>query len=53
MAFWERVEERLVAFRADRARMARAMLVAYWISTAVVVLGAVIILLTLTGRLRL
>lgn len=37
--FWERVEARLQDLVRDRARMARYMAVAWWVSTAFVVLG--------------
>lgn len=40
MPAWERLEARLQAFVSDRARMARSLQVAYYVSTAVVVLGA-------------
>lgn len=37
--FWERVEAWLRALLADRRRFARYMMVAYWISTAFVLVG--------------
>lgn len=41
--FWERLEAWLQAFVADRARMARFMVVAWWISTAFIVIGVGVI----------
>ena len=49
MAFWERVERRLLALQADPARMARYFQVAYYVSTGVVVLGVVLALLIYSG----
>lgn len=47
--FWRRVEDWLLDLQADRARAARYMLVAYWVSTAVVLLGVAIMILAMTG----
>lgn len=48
--FWSRLETRLAALQRDRGRMARWVLVAYWISTAFAVLGFVLAFLILVGR---
>ena len=50
--FWERTEARLQALVADRRRVARLFVLAYWVGTAVVVLGVVIIILSLAGAWR-
>lgn len=49
MAFWERLEARLQALTQDRARLARWFQVAYYVSTAVVVLGVILGLLYYAG----
>lgn len=49
MAFWRRLEDRLVALQKDRPRAARYMAVAWWISNAFLLLGFVLILLIATG----
>lgn len=49
---WERVEARLQAFVSDRARMALFLQLAYYVSTAVVVLGAVLAMLFYAGVWR-
>lgn len=41
--FWERVEAWLQALMKDRARLARYMAVAWWLSTAFVALGVFVI----------
>lgn len=41
--FWARVEAWLQALMKDRARLARYMALAWWLSTAFVVLGVVVI----------
>lgn len=47
--FWQRVEDGVLRLQRDRTRMARLFLIAYWVSLAVVLLGAVLILLQVTG----
>lgn len=47
--FWERVEGWLLALQKDRVRAARYFFIAYWISILVVVFGAILIILSLTG----
>lgn len=47
--FWRRLEDWLLALQADRARAARYMLVAYWVSTAVVLVGVAIMVLGMLG----
>lgn len=47
---WDRVEERLQALVRDRARLARLMQIAYWISMGVVLFGAVVAVLVYSGR---
>lgn len=49
MAFWERVEAWLIELQNDRPRMARYMLIAWWVSSAMVVLGVLVMLLVATG----
>jgi len=52
-SFWTRVEDKLLALQKDRARLARWFVVAYWVSTAFVVVGVVLILLfVLRGGLQ-
>lgn len=50
MGFWSRLEDRLLALRADRARMARYFQVAYWIATAFLVIGIIAIFVLWPGR---
>lgn len=50
MTAWVRLEAWLQALVRDKQRLARYFLVAYWISMAFVLLGAVIILLYYMGR---
>ncbi|HEX2022691.1 MAG TPA: hypothetical protein VHH36_08250 [Candidatus Thermoplasmatota archaeon] len=50
MGAWARLEAWLDALVKDRARLARWLLIGYWISTAFVVIGTVVALLVLTGR---
>lgn len=50
--FWGRVESRVQALVADRERLARCFTIGYWISTGVVVVGAVVIVLSLWGGWR-
>jgi hypothetical protein len=52
MAFWRRLEDRLIDLQKDRPRMARYMAVAYWISNAVLLLGVLVMLLVATGVWR-
>lgn len=47
--FWERLEDRILALQKDRKRAAKLYLIAYWISLAVVMLGAILIVLNLAG----
>lgn len=47
--FWGRLEAWLLALQADRPRYARYMQVAWWISNAFLLLGAVLIILMATG----
>lgn len=47
---WRRVEDWLLALQADRPRMARYVQIAYWISNAFLLLGAVLIILMATGK---
>lgn len=49
MAFWRRLEDRLLALQKDRPRAARYMAIAWWISNGFLLLGFVIILLLATG----
>lgn len=49
MAFWRRLEDRLIEIQQDRPRMARYMAIAWWISNAFLLLGVLIILLLATG----
>jgi hypothetical protein len=49
MGFWRRLEDRLLDLQVDRPRMARYMLVAWWVSNAFLVVGIVIIFLIATG----
>lgn len=49
MGFWDRVQDRLQAVVSDRARVARYFQLAYYVSTAVVVLGVVLALLIYAG----
>lgn len=46
---WERLEGWLLALQRDRARAAKLMLYAYWVSTAFAVLGGILIMLILAG----
>lgn len=50
MGFWSRLEAWLVALQADRPRMARYVQVAWWISNAFLLLGAIVIVLLASGR---
>lgn len=47
--FWERVEAWLQDLMADKPRLARYMAVGYWLSTAFVVVGALVILAVKLG----
>ena len=47
--FWERVETRLQALVRDRERMARYVRVAWYLSTAVTLVGVVVIFLVALG----
>ena len=49
MGFWDRVQDRLQAVVSDRASMARDYQLAYYVSTAVVILGVVLALLIYSG----
>ena len=49
---WSRVEDWLLALQKDRARAARYMLIAWWISNAFLLVGAIVILLVVTGAWR-
>lgn len=46
---WSRLEDWILELQRDRVRLARYFVIAYWISLGVVLLGAVLILLSLTG----
>lgn len=50
MAFWSRLEERLLALQRDRPRMARYLQVAYWISNAFLLVGVLVIMLVVLGK---
>ena len=50
MAFWRRLEDRLLSLQKDRVRMARYLQVAYWISNAFLLVGVLVIALVVTGR---
>lgn len=50
--FWSRLEAWLVELQADRPRAARYVQVAWWISNAMLAIGAVVILLMASGRWR-
>lgn len=52
MGFWERLEAWLLDLQRDRARLARYLAVAYWLSLLMVLLGGIVIVLTLTGAWR-
>lgn len=47
--FWERVEAWLQDLMQDKPRLARYLAVGYWLSTAFVLLGAVVILVVKLG----
>ena len=47
--FWTRVEDWLLALQADRERAARYFLWAWYVSTAVVVLGVALMLAMVAG----
>ena len=47
--FWARVEAWLQALMADRARLARYMMYAYWLSTAFVVVGIAVMIAVSLG----
>lgn len=47
--FWTRLEDWLLALQKDRVRSARYFQIAYWISIAFVLFGAVVILLVYSG----
>ncbi len=47
--FWPRLEHWLIELQQDRARFARYLQIAYWISTAFVLLGGVLALLIYAG----
>ena len=49
MGFWDRLQDRLQAVVSDPARMARYYQLAYYVSTAVVVLGVALALLIYSG----
>lgn len=49
MAFWTRLEDRILTLQKDRPRMARYMQLAWYFANAFLVLGIVIILLLATG----
>ncbi|MFA5861001.1 MAG: hypothetical protein WDA16_04840 [Candidatus Thermoplasmatota archaeon] len=53
MGFWARLEDRILALQADRARMARYFQVAYWVATAFMVFGIAATFLIWSGRWRL
>ena len=46
---WSRLEGWLVELQADRPRMARYMQIAWWISNAFLLLGALLIVLMAAG----
>lgn len=50
MAFWRRLEDRILALQKDRARMARYLQVAYWISNVFLLFGVVVIMLVVLGK---
>lgn len=50
--FWERVETSILRLQKDPERSARYLLIAYWVSIVVVMLGALLIFLSLAGRWR-
>lgn len=52
MAFWARVEAWLLALQADRARAARYVQVAWWISNAFLLVGIVVMFLIAFGVWR-
>ncbi|HUR70050.1 MAG TPA: hypothetical protein VM370_12465 [Candidatus Thermoplasmatota archaeon] len=52
MAFWRRIEDRLLDLQADRPRMARYMQVAWYVANGFLVLGILIIFLLALGWWR-
>lgn len=52
MAFWRRLEDRILALQKDRPRMARYLQVAYWTSNLFLVVGVVVMILVVTGKWR-
>lgn len=52
MGFWRRTEDHLLRLQHDRARMARYLQVAWWISNAFLGIGVVVIFLIVTGLWR-
>lgn len=49
MAFWQSLEERLLALQKDRPRAARYLAIAWWISNGFLLIGFVVILLMAMG----
>lgn len=49
MAFWRRLEDRILVLQKDRPRLARYMAIAWWVSNGFLLVGVLVILLLATG----